>query len=340
LLWRFWHIRGLFAEGREWFYELLRLPQLEARTPTRASVLRAAGKLAFNQGDETAAQALLTESVSIYRELANKPGIADSLETLGQLQGRSGAGSVGRETLQESLALRRELGDAWGVAASLRCLGDLEAEESHRSIARAHYEESLLRLQTLGDQFGLALVLESMGVLAQAQGKATRALHLMGAAAAVRDRLRVSCCSPAERVRVQRCLELARRRVGQDAAAQTVDEGRAMSTDDAVAYARAMDDRAAVAGVRIGLTTASVANDQLPELVNSHMASLTNREREVVALVLRGASNRRIAEELVVTERTAETHVCRILSKLGLTSRAQIAALLVDQVSSGEVASS
>jgi DNA-binding CsgD family transcriptional regulator len=283
---------------------------------------------------------LLTESLSIYRELATKPGIADSLETLGQLELRAGAASVGREMLQESLALRRALGDAWGIAASLRCLGDLEAVESHRSVARAHYEESLLRCQTLGDHFGVALVLESMAMLAEAQGKVTRALHLAGAATAVRDRLRVSCCSPAERTRVQRCLEAATRRLGQDAAAHTVDEGRAMSIDDAVIYARTIEDRAPVPGAQASRNASSVATDQLPGLVDSHMAGLTNREREVVALVLRGASNRRIAEELVVTERTAETHVCRILSKLGLSSRAQIAALLVDQVKSVEGASS
>lgn len=60
------------------------------------------------------------------------------------------------------------------------------------------------------------------------------------------------------------------------------------------------------------------------------LAWLTPREREVAALLLRGLSNRHIAEELVITERTAETHVCRILSKLGLDSRAQIAAWIID----------
>jgi DNA-binding NarL/FixJ family response regulator len=57
---------------------------------------------------------------------------------------------------------------------------------------------------------------------------------------------------------------------------------------------------------------------------------LTAREREVVGLLLRGHSNRQIAEDLVVTERTAETHVCRILNKLGLRSRAQIPAWAIN----------
>lgn len=52
---------------------------------------------------------------------------------------------------------------------------------------------------------------------------------------------------------------------------------------------------------------------------------LTPREREVLALVAEGASNRQIAQRLVVSERTARTHVSAILAKLGLASRTQAA---------------
>jgi DNA-binding NarL/FixJ family response regulator len=58
---------------------------------------------------------------------------------------------------------------------------------------------------------------------------------------------------------------------------------------------------------------------------------LTTREREVAALVARGLSNRAIADELIVGERTVETYVSSILSKLGYTSRAQIAAWSVQR---------
>lgn len=53
--------------------------------------------------------------------------------------------------------------------------------------------------------------------------------------------------------------------------------------------------------------------------------SLTPREREVLALVAEGASNHQIAQRLVVSERTARTHVSAILTKLGLVSRTQAA---------------
>jgi non-specific serine/threonine protein kinase len=48
------------------------------------------------------------------------------------------------------------------------------------------------------------------------------------------------------------------------------------------------------------------------------------REREVTVLVASGLSNKQIGERLVISERTAEGHVERILSKLGYRSRAQI----------------
>jgi DNA-binding NarL/FixJ family response regulator len=52
---------------------------------------------------------------------------------------------------------------------------------------------------------------------------------------------------------------------------------------------------------------------------------LTHREREILLLVAQGQANKEIAAELVISERTARTHVSNILSKLGLTSRTQAA---------------
>src|SRR5262249_29187103 len=58
---------------------------------------------------------------------------------------------------------------------------------------------------------------------------------------------------------------------------------------------------------------------------------LTEREREVAALVAQGKSNREIAEHLVLSERTVDKHVGSILSKLEFHSRAQIAAWAVEK---------
>jgi DNA-binding NarL/FixJ family response regulator len=57
--------------------------------------------------------------------------------------------------------------------------------------------------------------------------------------------------------------------------------------------------------------------------------ALTDREREVLALVAQGLSDRQVADALVISERTARTHVRNILSKLGVASRTQAALLAI-----------
>jgi non-specific serine/threonine protein kinase len=52
---------------------------------------------------------------------------------------------------------------------------------------------------------------------------------------------------------------------------------------------------------------------------------LTAREQQVATLVARGLTNRQIADTLVISERTAESHLERIRGKLGASNRAQIA---------------
>jgi DNA-binding CsgD family transcriptional regulator/tetratricopeptide (TPR) repeat protein len=57
----------------------------------------------------------------------------------------------------------------------------------------------------------------------------------------------------------------------------------------------------------------------------ARFGGLSVREREVATLIARGLTNREIADELVIGERTIETHASNILNKLGLTSRREIA---------------
>jgi DNA-binding NarL/FixJ family response regulator len=59
------------------------------------------------------------------------------------------------------------------------------------------------------------------------------------------------------------------------------------------------------------------------------VTALTEREREVLALVAQGLSNQQIADSLVISERTARTHVSNILGKLGVVSRTQAALLAI-----------
>jgi DNA-binding NarL/FixJ family response regulator len=59
-------------------------------------------------------------------------------------------------------------------------------------------------------------------------------------------------------------------------------------------------------------------------------SELTEREREVLALIARGYTNKQIAESLYVSEKTARNHVSHILEKLGLARRSEAAAYAVE----------
>ncbi|HZY74730.1 MAG TPA: response regulator transcription factor, partial [Jatrophihabitantaceae bacterium] len=56
-------------------------------------------------------------------------------------------------------------------------------------------------------------------------------------------------------------------------------------------------------------------------------AALTDREAEVLALLVEGRTNRQIARQLYISEKTASVHVSNILAKLGVRSRTEAAAV-------------
>jgi DNA-binding NarL/FixJ family response regulator len=87
--------------------------------------------------------------------------------------------------------------------------------------------------------------------------------------------------------------------------------------------------RAAAAG-EVHLDSA-VARQLTRRMTAPHvgLTSLTAREREILTLVAQGHSNRDIANRLVISERTARTHVSNVLTKLQLSSRTQAALLAI-----------
>jgi len=66
-----------------------------------------------------------------------------------------------------------------------------------------------------------------------------------------------------------------------------------------------------------------------PSPLPSRQERLTERERQVLTLIARGRSNKRIALELGISEKTVKTHVGHVLEKLGVSDRTQAAVLAV-----------
>jgi non-specific serine/threonine protein kinase len=146
---------------------------------------------------------------------------------------------------------------------------------------------------------------------AAAHGRPERALRLGGAA----DALRSSIGTPlgtAARKSFDVSLDHARRMLPADAAEAAWTGGQALPLEKAIAEA-----------------LIDAASPHRARLRDDPTAQLSAREREVAVLVAEGLTSRDSAERLVVSERTAENHVQRVLNRLDLRSRAQLAAWAV-----------
>jgi DNA-binding NarL/FixJ family response regulator len=157
--------------------------------------------------------------------------------------------------------------------------------------------------------------LDRLVALAASRAQAERAFVLAGAS----DRLYegLSAERPAaERDKLDHWLQLSRDVLGSEAAEVAWAQGRALELEDAVTLALSSDEP----NTRRPATRVPV----------SGASRLTAREREVAALLAHGLTNRQIAEQLVVTERTIAAHVEHLLNKLGFASRHQVAVWAAD----------
>jgi predicted ATPase/DNA-binding CsgD family transcriptional regulator len=110
-----------------------------------------------------------------------------------------------------------------------------------------------------------------------------------------------------------------RQALGSAAFDQAFAEGASYSFDQAVALA-------------LGEASDSGDRDAPASTAAAAPGGLTRREREVAVLLAEGLTNREIADRLVISLRTAETHVDHILGKLGLTSRVGVASWVAEHL--------
>ena len=154
----FWLTRGYSSEGQIFLEQALaRSEGIEA--PVRAKALSAAATLAGFQGDYERTEALCKESLSLYRELGDRRGIAFALYQLGSVSANRGDLPAAHQRSEEALALRRELGNKQDIASSLINVASEVSVQGEYKRGRALFQESLALFRELGNIRGIALSL-------------------------------------------------------------------------------------------------------------------------------------------------------------------------------------
>ncbi|MFI5718814.1 protein kinase [Nocardia sp. NPDC051750] len=350
-LYEFWNFRGLYGEGRSWLDRLLAYP-IANSISGRIEALCAAGKLAASSGEFTASAARLEEARALVTAELGKSTRAQIAYTDGLLalsRGESGhareqferaveltssdplgqfrmsalallawahelSGDVARagELYRDVLSATEPRGEVLHRTAALRGLGVAEWQHGTRERAQPLIQEALRVNSGLNSTVLTVYSLEALAWTIDVRADAERAAVLLGAAEGLTPtgtqvpivfhnlgRFHEDCEREARRVLGNRGFAAAHRR------------GMTMKMDTAVAYALGAPDtdRPAASG---------------------SAGALTKRERQVADLVAQGLSNKQIAAKLVISQRTAQSHVEHILTKLGFTSRAQIAAWITE----------
>jgi DNA-binding NarL/FixJ family response regulator len=167
----------------------------------------------------------------------------------------------------------------------------------------------LRRAWASDDRYGAAQCLEMLAWITADQGRHRRAAVLLGVADVLWTEIGTSITAFGHYLgHHEACAQRIRTGLGDAAFGTSFREGQAMTYQEALAYALDEPDKPAPAPPR------------------ATSAPLTRRERQVADLITRGLSNREIAAALVISRRTAESHVEHILTKLGFTNRTQVAA--------------
>jgi predicted ATPase/DNA-binding NarL/FixJ family response regulator len=263
-------------------------------------------------GDLPRAREELERSIRFWRETGDRQGLAYGLRLLATIAEAQRDYTSYRAFAKEELALNRQMGDRRREALTLASDANLATDQGDYDTAHRLFVESLTLLQELGDVASSAFVIERVAVLAAAQRQDDRATRLAGAAAALRQHSGVPLTPRAEE-QLQSALAPARQALGETAFTKVWESGQALTLGEAIACARRETDQ-------------EPETDRIEAGAVSPSTVLSPRELEVAVLIAQGYTNRKIAEELVITGGTAANHVAHILSKLGFNSRNQIVA--------------
>jgi predicted ATPase/DNA-binding CsgD family transcriptional regulator len=284
---------------------------------TRAAIAGQLGKLR-----ET--QELAAASMAVMRCIDHQWGVARTLLGLGDLARLRGDPGDAHAKYLAALEILREIDARPEIARCLAGLGRVAIELDALGLARQHLAESLRLCRSTGSRIGMARGLEAFAALAVKEKRPEQAVRLTAAATALRETAGLPALPGA---RVELYLAAARR-LGEPSIARLWGQGLVLPAEAAVALALGEPGRQETIG---GRATIAVTAGADYALAIPPQGTLTAREREVVALVASGLTNKAIADELFITQATAARHMANILAKLGFSSRTQVAAWAAGQ---------
>jgi DNA-binding CsgD family transcriptional regulator/tetratricopeptide (TPR) repeat protein len=311
-------IRGDYVQMKEVFEESLRLSRDADDKWGIADALLGLGTAKDYLDDRERGKELFQEGIGLARELSYASALARFLLSLGYVLLLEGDYERGAALNEEAVAVFREHGYKGTFELALDNLGWAALLQGDYDRARTSYQESLTLCKELGTKWTASESLDGMACIAAAEGEAVRAARLFGAARGLYEAGGYHHMPEEDAVR-EPYLADARSRLDEASWEEAWAEGRAMSMEQAIEYALSQE---------MPLTPPSPGSEQ-PS--SDEPPSLTRREKEVAVLVARGLTNRRIAQELFLSEHTVHHHVTNILKKLNLTSRQQVASSLPDR---------
>jgi predicted ATPase/DNA-binding CsgD family transcriptional regulator len=275
------------------------------------------------QGDQRTARALFEEELALCQALGNTGSLSGAIVGLGWIAGQQGDYITARAHVEQALAIRRELAETWMIAEALNLLGEVDQRQGKLEQAHNRYVEGLMVGRDLGDKGCMAHILHNLGSLAQANGQLERAVRLFAVATMMRNLAGGSVYHTLIGLADQEhAIATVRAMLGEDVFAAQWAAGQAMTLDQAIAYA--------LTAPSVPEATASTSAEHPVGARLPAPAGLTAREVEVLRFLAQGLTYAQIADQLVISRRTVNTHVTSIYNKLGVTARGAAMRFAID----------
>lgn len=297
---------------------------LSRRVGNRAGIvcsLMYLGVAAQGRGDHERARTFFCDCERACRELEMGRSVFAGwlMSHWSRSEAEEGDHASARSHAEKALEIGRSLDDTWGISLGLQALAKVERARGEDGRAGTMLAESLEGFRIVGRKREIAECLEAIASLDNGRECQKRAGRLLGASEALRRELGVPR-PPGECAEYDHRVSTVRTQLGDTAWEVTRAEGSAMPLGEAIQYA-----------LRSVESSPSQIPAPEPSSPNRSPEGLSSREREVAIHVAHGLSNRQISAELVLSERTVETHVRNILRKLELRSRTRLASWVIEQ---------